>query len=101
MSDIIQKTINWHKGPALGGEGTGCEDTWMDGENLLIIARNPEFPSCDSYVSGVTVYADETGVYFFERNSEIVSDYTTDDVEWWARIDKAIMPIAKAEGGAR
>lgn len=100
--ELEAKTLKWHKGPALGGEGTAGKNDegvpqWYDGDRLLIIV---EMTSGDE-MAIVDIIADED---LFQ-----VKDATTGDTydawepaqwSWWAKFNKHNLPGVAARPDA-
>lgn len=100
--ELDAKTLKWHKGPALGGEGTAGKNDegvpqWYDGDRLLIIVET----TGDDEMAIVDIIADED---LFQ-----VKDATTGDTydawepaqwSWWAKFNKHNLPSAAARPDA-
>lgn len=76
--------LEWHRGPALGGEGTAGKRGWWDGDRLIIIVDTAK----GREVAIVNVSADEGHATMRYDMEGSVCDWSVDSISWWAKLDK-------------
>lgn len=94
--DLFCASLEWHKGPAEGGQGTAGKNEdgvpqWYDGDRLLIIVETNE----GREIAVVDISADED--YFDVRDASSGDTYDAWGPEcwsWWAKLDKRNTPPA-------
>lgn len=86
--------LEWHEGPARGGQGTSGSDEdgysrWYDGDRLMIIVET----NVGRQMAIVDIDADEH--YFRVTDASTEDSYDAwgpEDWSWWARLDKKNLP---------
>lgn len=79
-------SIEWRRGPAGGGEGTGGGDEWIDGERLLVVLET----TVGKQYFVVLVNSDGDEMYFYCDDGTVL-DFEGIDVAWWARIQQTTL----------
>lgn len=84
-------SLEWNRGPAMGGEGTGGGLWWQDSETLLIVI---ELAGGGREIWCVGVMADATGVDFQDSEGNIIG-WGPEAVSWWAKLTDDHLPKTK------
>lgn len=106
--DLFCAPLEWHKGPAEGGQGTAGKNEdgvpqWWDGDRLLIIVETNQ----GREIAVVDISADED--YFDVRDASTGDTYDAWGPEcwsWWAKLTRHNLPQndqdqTAAESGSR
>lgn len=84
--------LEWHRGPANGGEGSAGGDQWYDGHRLLVVV---DTNGGEREYALVTVEADGYADLMIAEDEPW--DWGVQDVSWWAKVEDRHLPPVNTE----